>query len=52
MSAPAIAKYEHGQIIPNSEKLIEFANAYGVKVLELLKTYNVPKMKFSAFRKK
>ena len=39
MSAPAIAKYEKGQIIPNSEKLIEFAKVYNVKVFELLKTY-------------
>ena len=52
MTAPAIAKYENGQIIPNSEKLIEFANAYKVKVLDLLKTYNTPEMKFNAFRKK
>ena len=52
MTAPAIAKYENGQIIPNSEKLIEFASAYKVKVRDLLKTYNAPKMKFNAFRKK
>ena len=52
MTAPAIAKYENGQIIPNSKKLIEFANAYKVKVLDLLKTYNAPEMKFNAFRKK
>ena len=52
MSATAVAKYEKGQIIPNSEKLIEFANAYSVKVLDLLKSHNVPEMKFNAFRKK
>lgn len=52
MSAPAVAKYEKGQIVPNSEKLIEFANAYSVKVLDLLKSYNTPEMKFNAFRKK
>ncbi len=52
MSAPAVAKYEKGQIIPNSEKLIEFANAYSVKVLDLLKSYDIPEMKFNAFRKK
>lgn len=52
MSAPAVAKYESGKIIPNSEKLIKFANAYNVKVLELLKVYNVPEMKFNTFRKK
>ena len=40
MSAPAIAKYEKGKIVPNSEKLIEFANAYSVKVLDLLKTHS------------
>ena len=37
MSAPAISKYEKGLIIPDSKKLIEFANAYDVKVLDLLK---------------
>lgn len=52
MSSTAILKYEQGQIIPNSEKLIEFANAYNVKVIDLLKSYNVPKMKFNSFRKK
>lgn len=52
MTAPAIAKYEKGQIIPNSQKLIEFANAYSVKVTDLLKSYDVPEMKFNAFRKK
>lgn len=52
MSAPAVSKYEKGEIIPNSEKLIEFANAYDVKVLDLLKTYEAPEMKFSAFRKR
>ena len=52
MSAPAVAKYEKGQIIPDSKKLIEFANAYSVKVLDLLKTYDAPKMNFNTFRKK
>lgn len=52
MSAPAVSKYEKGEIHPNSQKLIEFANAYGVKVLDLLKSYNTPKMKFNAFRKR
>ena len=52
MSAPAVAKYEKGLITPNSEKLIAFANAYNVKVLDLLKTYDTPQMKFNAFRKK
>ncbi len=52
MSAVAVDKYEKGFIIPNSSKLIEFANAYDVKVLDLLKSYNAPEMKFTAFRKK
>lgn len=52
MSAPAVSKYEKGEIVPNSQKLIEFANAYNVKVLELLKSYNTPELKFTAFRKK
>lgn len=52
MSAPAISKYEKGEIHPNSQKLIEFANAYGVKVLDLLKSYDIPEMKFNAFRKR
>ena len=52
MSAPAISKYEKGEIVPNSQKLIEFANAYNVKTLDLLKSYNSLEMKFTAFRKK
>lgn len=52
MSAPAVAKYEQGKIVPNSEKLIEFANAYNVKTIEFLKTYNIPQMKFTSFRKR
>ena len=52
MSAPAISKYEKGEIQPDSQKLIKFANAYGVKVIELLKSYDIPEMKFSAFRKR
>ncbi len=52
MSATAVSKYEKGEIEPNSQKLIEFANAYGVKVLDLLKQYKAPEMKFNAFRKK
>lgn len=52
MSAPAVSKYEKGSIVPNSTKLIEFANAYNVRVQDLIKTYNVPEMKFNAFRKK
>lgn len=52
MSAPAISKYEKGLIVPNSQKLIEFANAYNVKVIDLLKTYSTPQMSFHSFRKK
>lgn len=52
MTAPAVAKYEKGDIIPNSEKLIAFAKAYNVKVIDLLRDYDVPDMKFNAFRKK
>lgn len=52
MSAPAISKYEKGEIIPNSKKLIEFANAYKVQTIELLKIYNAPQMKFTSFRKR
>lgn len=52
MSAPAISKYEKGEIIPNSKKIIEFANAYNVKTIDLLKSYDLPQMKFNSFRKK
>lgn len=52
MSATAISKYEKGEILPDSKKLIDFANAYNVKTIELLKVYNVSKMKFTSFRKK
>lgn len=52
MSATAISKYEKGEIIPDSKKIIEFSNAYNVKSIDILKTYNAPKMKFTSFRKK
>ncbi len=52
MTATAISKYEKGEIIPDSKKLIDFANAYNVKSVDLLKVYNAPKMKFTSFRKK
>lgn len=52
MTAPAIAKYESGQIIPNSEKIIEFAKAYDVRIQDILKVHNQPNMKFTSFRKK
>lgn len=52
MSAQAVAKYEKGEIKPNSQKLIEFADAYNVKTIEFLKTYDIPQMKFTSFRKR
>lgn len=52
MSAQAVAKYEKGEIKPNSQKLIEFANAYNVKTIEFLKKYDMPQMKFTSFRKR
>ena len=52
MTATAISKYEKGEILPDSKKLIDFANAYGVKSIDLLKVYNIPEMKFTSFRKK
>ncbi len=52
MSAPAVSKYEKGELKPNSQKLIAFANAYNVKTLQLLETYNIPQIKFTSFRKK
>lgn len=51
MTAPAVSKYEKGQIIPDSKKVIEFANAYQVKTYDILKSYNTPKMEFKSFRK-
>lgn len=52
MSAPAIVKYEKGEIVPNSEKLIQFANAYKVKTMDLLCSYSLPEMTFKSFRKR
>lgn len=40
MSATAVSKYEKGEILPTSAKIIEFANAYGVKALEIARVYN------------
>lgn len=51
MSAYYISKYEKGEIIPNSKKLIEFANAYEVKCIDLLNAYDGPKMKFTSLEK-
>lgn len=52
MSATAVSKYEKGLIVPDSIKLIEFANAYDVKSIDLLGARELPKMKFDSFRKK
>lgn len=52
MIATAISKYEKGEILPDSTKLIAFANTYGVKSIDLLKAYDVPEMKFTSLRKK
>lgn len=52
MSSTAVSKYENGRILLDSKKIIFFANAYNVKTTDLLKSYKVPKMNFSSFRKK
>lgn len=52
MSSTAVTKYENGVLIPDSQKLISFANAYQVKVISLLKSYDYPNMKFTTLRKK
>ena len=52
MSPTAVSKYEKGNIVPDSLKLIEFANAYDVKTIDLIKAYKTPKMEFTSFRKK
>ena len=36
MSATTLSKYEKGLIVPDSTKLIEFANAYDVKSIDLI----------------
>ena len=46
MSSSTISKYEKGILVPDSQKLISFANAYGVKAISLIKTYKCTKMKF------
>ena len=37
MSSSTISKYEKGILVPDSQKLISFANAYGVKAISLIK---------------
>ena len=50
MSSSTISKYEKGILVPDSQKLISFANAYGVKAVSLIKSYKCPKMKFDYVR--
>ena len=52
MTGQAVAKYEKGELKPNSDKIIEFAKAYEVNAMELLKSYKIPNMKFTSFRKR
>lgn len=51
MSATVINKYEKGKLIPNSSKVIEFANAYNVNCIDILRVYEEPELKFTAFKK-
>lgn len=51
LTAPAISKYEKGEVIPDSKRLLEFSNIYNVPTSKLLKAYNISKMKFTDFRK-
>ena len=51
MSATAILKYENGELIPDSTKLIKFASSYGVLVKDILVNYEKVVLKFSSFRK-
>lgn len=51
ISATAVNKYEKGIIIPDSKRIIEFADIYDVKTSQILKTYENPTMRFTSFRK-
>ncbi len=51
MSAYKVSKYEKGLIVPDGEKLISFADAYGVEARSFLESYKLPKMKFSSFER-
>ena len=51
MSATTINKYEKGKLIPNSSKVIEFAKAYNVNCIDILRVYEEPELKFTAFKK-
>lgn len=46
-----ISKYEKDDIVPDSEKLIKFANLYNVNISSLLKVYKMPTVKLNDFRK-
>ena len=52
MSDTMIMKYEQGKVIPNSTKLIEFADGYKVNALDFLEHYSPVKMQFTNFRKR
>lgn len=52
MSSTAISKFENGILKLNSEKLIKFADVYGVKVIDLLTVYQPCKLQFTSFRKR
>lgn len=52
MSATTLSKYEKGLIVPDSTKLIEFANAYDVKSIDLIGSRELHKMKFDSLRTK
>ena len=41
MSSTTVTKYENGVLIPVSQKLITFANAYEVKVIYYSKVMNI-----------
>ena len=52
MSATTLSKYEKGLIVPNSTKLIEFANVYEVKSIDLIGERKLPEMKFDSLKTK
>ena len=41
MSSTTVTKYENAVLIPDSQKLITFANAYEVKVIYYSKVMNI-----------
>lgn len=52
ISPTAISKYEKGIIIPDSKKIITFADIYNVKTIDILSIYDKPNMEFTSFRKR